>query len=149
MKKILLLAAVTISIISCSKSDSSESSTDKIVGKWVETSATSQIGANGTPTSILEQCATLGNISFSATSETSGTFINTYYYPNSTTFACELQPIASGTWTNLGNNTYNTMYSGQTGVDVTTVNFSNNDRTMLVTLYDGGNYIIKTTYAKQ
>jgi hypothetical protein len=148
MRRIILLLAVGIIMVSCSKSDSGTTA-DKIVGKWVVTSATSQIGANGTPTSVLDACETLGNINYSATNQTSGTFIYTYYYANSTTLACELQPLASGTWTNLGNNTYNTTYSGQTGVEVSTFNFSNNDRTMLVTFYDGGNYILKTTYAKQ
>ena len=65
MKKILLLAIVTISMISCSKSDSSESSTDKIVGKWVVTSSTIQNGANGTPINSMEPCETLGNTMFS------------------------------------------------------------------------------------
>jgi hypothetical protein len=149
MKKILLLAAVTISIISCSKSDSSESSTDKIVGKWVVTSATIQIGANGTPTNSLEACQTLGNVTFTSTTTSTGNSIDTYYYPNATTSACEIQPVEYSTWTNIGNNTYNITYSGQTGVEVINITFSNSDRTMLVTFYDGGNYILKTTYSKQ
>ena len=149
MKKILLLAIVTISMISCSKSDSSESSTDKIVGKWVVTSATIQIGANGTPTNSLEACQTLGNVTFTSTTTSTGNSIDTYYYPNATTSACEIQPVEYSTWTNIGNNTYNITYSGQTGVEVINITFSNSDRTMLVTFYDGGNYILKTTYSKQ
>ena len=123
MKKILLLAAVTISIISCSKSDSSESSTDKIVGKWVVTSATIQIGANGTPTNSLEACQTLGNVTFTSTTTSTGNSIDTYYYPNATTSACEIQPVEYSTWTNIGNNTYNITYSVQTGVEVINITF--------------------------
>jgi hypothetical protein len=147
MKK-LLLAIVTISMISCSKSDSSESTTDKIVGKWVITSATIQNGATGTPTNSLEECQTLGNVTFTSTTATTGNTIDTYFYPNATTSACEIQPVQYSTWANIGNNTYNISYAGMPGVDVLTITFTNSDKTMLVVTDDGG-YIIKTIYAKQ
>ena len=149
MKKLLLLAIVTISMISCSKSDSSESSTDKIVGKWVVTSATIQNGATGTPTNSLEACQTLGNVTYTSTTTSTGNTIETYYHPNATTSACVIQPVRNSTWSNIGNNTYNISYSGMTGPpDVYTITFSNSDRTMLIVTDDGG-YILKTIYAKQ
>jgi hypothetical protein len=149
MKKILLLAIVTISMISCSKSDSSESSTDKIVGKWVVTSSTIQNGANETPINSMGLCDTLGNTVFTATTATTGTVSDTFYYSNATTSACEIQPVQYSTWSNIGNNTYNITYSGMTvPPDVYTITFSNSDRTMLIVTDDGG-YILKTTFAKQ
>jgi hypothetical protein len=149
MKKLLLLAIVTISMISCSKSDSSEPSTDKIVGKWVVTSATIQNGANGTPSNHLQACETLGNVTFTSTTISTGNSIQTYYHPNADTFACEIQPVQYSTWSNIGNNTYNISYLGMTGPpDVYTITFSNSDRTMLIVTDDGG-YILKTIYAKQ
>ena len=148
MKKLLLLAIVTISMISCSKSESSESSTDKIVGKWVITSATIQNGANGTPSNSLQACQTLGNLIFTSTTISTGNTIQTSYYPNATTSACEIQPVQYSTWSNIGNNTYNITYSGMTGVDVLNITFINNDRTMLMVANDGV-YIIKSIFAKQ
>jgi len=146
MKKILLLAIVTISMISCSKSDSSESSTDKIVGKWVLTSSTIQNGATGTPINSTGPCETLGNTVFTATTATTGTASDTNYEESPTTSDCVLMPVDYFTWSNNGNNTYTMTKDSST--NVINITYSNNDRTMLVVFYDG-NFISKATFAKQ
>ena len=146
MKKILLLAIVTISMISCSKSDSSESSTDKIVGKWVVTSMTSQVGTSGTPINSIQPCATLGNTVFTATTATTGTATDTSYEESPTTSDCVLMPVDYATWSNNGSNVYTITQDGST--NVLNITYSNSDRTMLAVVY-AGNYIIKTTLAKQ
>ena len=146
MKKILLLAIVTISMISCSKSDSSESSTDKIVGKWVVTSSTIQNGATGTSINSMDPCAALGNTVFTAATATTGTASDTNYEESPITSDCVLMAVDYFTWSNNGNNAYTITQDGST--NVLNITYSNSDRTMLVVFYEG-NYISKATFAKQ
>ncbi len=157
MKKIILAVAVlVVTFVSCSKDEETTqaptpvATNDLIVGSWKQTAETIQNGATGTPTNHMTgQCDTSIIYEFqgNAGAKTGNSYLTDYNYvaPN-----CVVVPRAfNNIWTNDGNNIYRFVYgSGANNSIQVTLNFSNNNNTMLMTTNDA-NYIIKGTYSRQ
>lgn len=143
MKKTFLLLLLAISI-SCSKSDSGTTPTNKIVGKWKEVESTIQTGINGTPSNHLQNCATLPVYDFIQYSDgKNGTVSWSAYNYDNNTSSCAFIGQRNSTWSDLGTDTY-TLGNEEPN----NVIFSNNNATMTISTNDGI-YIIKTKYSKQ
>ncbi len=101
MKKLLVLISiliVTISLKSCSSSDSDEiQNEEKIVGKW----RLSQLFINNDDLQISE-CEKKMTIEVFE----DGTYVENDYSYNDTDTECVLYDVFNGTWKNLGNSTY-------------------------------------------
>jgi len=155
MKKLVLIAMITISsvatFVSCSKSEDTPvvPNVDLAVGNWYKTAETIQTGLNGTPQSILIACESTSLLEF--LNDTSGTIPTGFIYktPHSGTNCTAGTRYYYGYWENRGNGNYKIGYSSG-DVELGTVTFSNNNRTMLWTIYFNNNtQIAKVTYTKQ
>lgn len=146
MKKIILFLLATI-IISCSNSDSNSDSTpakNKIVGSWKKVASTIQEGSSGEPINNLGDCDTKPTYVFTErfAGAKEGNVIFTAYSYDSSLFTCRSESEQASTWSDLGTNTYDL------GSLTSTVLFTNNDKTMIVSTFDA-DYIIKDTYSRQ
>lgn len=143
MKKIITTLVLAITLFSCSKTEDSVQE-DLIVGKWKITAATIQDGATGTPEDFTDQCTSLNLYTYNSNKSVTA-LINNY---STTTSKCVANPVINATWANIGNGVYSLTFAGDNVPQTSTIAFSNSNKTMNETVLDG-NYILKTTYARQ
>ena len=140
---------LSVSSISCSKSEDTTPAPDKIVGAWKQTGRTIQNGATGAVTDGMRFCTTSNNVTFvsSSTGAANGSYIQnnfTYTAPN-----CVADAPKSGTWLNTGT-FYNFGFTGSAGGGTVqaTINFTVNNTVMEMVTNDGP-LIVKEKFLRQ
>ena len=142
MKKIILLLVLSVSLFSCSKDDAAPQN-NKIVGRWILTESKT---LNTTTNEVVIDTPECG-VEISFTGPTSGTYTEKISAKNANGI-CELAQTRTATWTNPSVGVYKLKYPTDTVEDTYIIEYSNNDKTIIITQNDGPEIVNKASFLK-